>query len=808
MRAIDYGIQHFGHYSYSNNKSNIYVFNEDARLDDDSNEFKNETEEIDNNVYYREIEFTNNEQTKFLYVLDGEILSEDTINYIKLSGITPYLEKNFEYNDEYDPNNEFNYLNTKIIEFENKTFLKLNKGLIPGDNTDVYGQSKKKKDKPLFLLNEDLNRKNNSVIVFISDDGSKLERAYQNIECYQNEVILFLESDFGSNIFGSLLRVKTGNNVTDANQIPAKAIAKVINAFKLNIDIDVATLTKAIKTQISSKSGLMHFVKQRFILTDRLISIPVNFTFDAVIGYMNTVSEGVEEHLKFKEHRWQYYNSDGTINPDANLLFFDPSVFDNLEEKEKRKEGKNIIKRALDEVDLFEAALFQKIEQSKQKTEFNEFNEYVIKALKKTSKILKTLKGYIRNPELLAIAITKNTLIALNAFLVGLLNSIFDVFKSIFDIISLLCQGLKAVREKGISLIANWSSYLGFFIETLENIIDTVINLFSTENLKAFFEFLIKTQKFLFELPVYLTKLAIDNETVVTADRIGYYTGYIIGMFIDVVLGAIATGGIKTTADVFRVIAKQLQDLFRLGKKVLEKSFTFAGNVIESFVAVVTAIRKGAKNIKPFLDEVLEFLRKFFDDIRKEIKNDKGGAYGSSVVATNDPEKVKSFVEGFKKLSSIKIIKPLTHIKEAMPYFNHKAIGEVVVPIDFTNCGNTVEVVVEFLRTGKLRLAESSGMQRLEEVAAKFGGGSFQPSTIPRMKELIKDGDIVIVYGIKHKNKITGSTEGHYFVGMKDKSKFHLIDGQTGEQVIFSQTKEYGDFIKRGYLEFKYLKVK
>lgn len=230
--------------------------------------------------------------------------------------------------------------------------------------------------------------------------------------------------------------------------------------------------------------------------------------------------------------------------------------------------------------------------------------------------------------------------------------------------------------------------------------------------------------------------------------------------------------------------------------------------MIDTAIAIFAFIRQKSKNLKPLLGDILEFLRKFFDDIRKVIKKDKGGAYGSSVIATKDPEKVKSFVEGLKKLSSIKIIKPLDHIKEAMPYFNHKVIGEAVISIGRNNCGNTVEVVVEFLKTGKLRIAEPSGMQGLEEVAAKFGGGSFQPSTIPRMKELIKDGDIVVVYGIKHKNKITGSTEGHYFVGMKDKSKFHLIDGQTGEQVIFSQTKEYGDFIKRGFLEFKYLKVK
>ena len=90
----------------------------------------------------------------------------------------------------------------------------------------------------------------------------------------------------------------------------------------------------------------------------------------------------------------------------------------------------------------------------------------------------------------------------------------------------------------------------------------------------------------------------------------------------------------------------------------------------------------------------------------------------------------------------------------------------------------------------------------------KCGGGSFQPSAIPRIKELIGENDIVIVYGIKEKSNITGSTIGHYFVGMKKGGELHLFDGQTGEYVVFAQTREYGNFIQRGYLEFRYTKIR
>jgi hypothetical protein len=185
-----------------------------------------------------------------------------------------------------------------------------------------------------------------------------------------------------------------------------------------------------------------------------------------------------------------------------------------------------------------------------------------------------------------------------------------------------------------------------------------------------------------------------------------------------------------------------------------------------------------------------------------------GNNYGKSIVETNNPVKVQEFIEGLEKLSKIKIVNSIDYIKDAMPYFNHKAIGDEVIQISKLNCGNTVESVVNFLKTGKIKLAEPSLMQGLEGVATKFGGGSFSDVTIPRLKEILNDGEISIIYGPK-KYLPSGKVEGHYFVGMKKNNQLHLFDGQTGEYVIFSQTdRKYADFIQRKYIKFQYLKVK
>lgn len=232
-------------------------------------------------------------------------------------------------------------------------------------------------------------------------------------------------------------------------------------------------------------------------------------------------------------------------------------------------------------------------------------------------------------------------------------------------------------------------------------------------------------------------------------------------------------------------------------------------------------VYKGEKLIQGTSNDkkVLEFYQKLkknqkrLDEFLEEVRHE-GGAYGESIVTTTVKTEVEAFEAGLKQFSKT-IANPFEKIKETMPYFNHKSVGNVIKQIGRLNCGNTVEVVVEFLRTGKLRLAEPSGYQGLEEVAEKFGGGYFQPNTIPRMKELMAEGDIVVIYGVKKEYRIKGtfenSTMGHYFVGMKKDGELHLFDGQTGEYVIYNLTigSKARNYLQRGYEGgFRFLKIK
>lgn len=607
MRAIDYGIQNFGGSSYKNTKSNIVVFNEAINLGND----ENQTSELDDLLFhYKEIEFTNEEQTRFSYIVDGELLSGEQFDYIKNSGIITckIIDSSFPI----ETQTHGVYTLVKLFEIEEKFFLQL-----PGrlETVEIIASSKGKKNKPLILLNDILNDKSTSVVVFISDDGVKLEHAYQNIECYNNEVVLFIENDFGSNLFGSVLRIKLGDNITENSNFPASQTAKVINAFKLGIDIDSSTLANAIVEEIKSNDGLLHYIRKRWWAPDKLVTIPLSFSLESVGEIVGILLKGIEDG-KFKENRWRYYNSDGTKNKEANLLFFNPDTFDDLEDKAKKNAHKIVFSKALKEVNKIENSLQISLKSINQnKIKFDGTTLTISKTIYDVLNILKPIKEFLSNPEAITISIGKNILIVINAFLVGLINSILDILGGILFLIKLLCSGFIALEN----IKASFSSYVSMFFEGIENLADTVKNLFTKENLKAFLNFLISLQDILFAFPLVAANFISNTDVSINIDTFGYYYGYIIGVIIDLVIGILLTGGAKTSADVARLLVKQFDDLADLGKKFVKKSGDIAIKSLDEIIVIFAKIKQGVKNIKPFLDEILEFLRTFLGAIPKQL---------------------------------------------------------------------------------------------------------------------------------------------------------------------------------------------
>ncbi|GEN78142.1 hypothetical protein [Chryseobacterium hagamense] len=156
-------------------------------------------------------------------------------------------------------------------------------------------------------------------------------------------------------------------------------------------------------------------------------------------------------------------------------------------------------------------------------------------------------------------------------------------------------------------------------------------------------------------------------------------------------------------------------------------------------------------------------------------------------------------------------------MKEVLPLINHELVDKAVIQIGEENCPDVVDAIIDFLKNKKIRRAKDSGNETFEKVAAKYGGGYFQQlrpakienifqTPLERLRALIKNDDIVIIYGVRDLNRITKSTRGHYFIGVKKDGVLHLFDGQSGEYLELGSTRssEYINFIRSKFnKEFK-----
>lgn len=253
-----------------------------------------------------------------------------------------------------------------------------------------------------------------------------------------------------------------------------------------------------------------------------------------------------------------------------------------------------------------------------------------------------------------------------------------------------------------------------------------------------------------------------------------------------------------------------------LGNTMAENGVIFlSGQRNGKFLNAYAAVYKG-KVIEEFTKAEMHMFYKKWRNLRgeklvEELEHLGGSLPDSSIVATTVKAEIHAFEEGEKQFSNVIIENPFERIKEAMPYFNHKSIGNAVIQIDRTNCGNTIEVIIEYLKTGELRLAAPSTSQKFEEVLVKCGGGKFSDITgIPRLEFLLGDDEIAIIYGAKNYS-LSGQVDGHYFVAVKVNKEVYLLDGQSGEFVRYDvkgpDKTNYENFIKRNYKKFMYTKV-
>ncbi|CAL2102317.1 protein of unknown function [Tenacibaculum sp. 190130A14a] len=536
--------------------------------------------------------------------------------------------------------------------------------------------------------------------VFISEDGAQLLQAYEAIQQVNaHEVVIFIERNSGTNAFGTVFRIKKGANVKALIETNRTRIAEIARAYGVDV------LANELSTMIAEELKKQKESKFYFMLPSgggRIIRWTANATLGTVSEIFKEVSSGIEG-FKLGDDYWKT-EVDGKENPKYNPLLpklnFNKSF--SSEELANKIYKERIVPLEIPIVsfakELNEHWLFKKIVPFK--------SERILKLFQNIPSILKEFFDGVKNN-------LQNSYNFVNGLLVGLLNSIIDFFKSIFDILAILVDVLNGIIQS-TKFFEKPGYYFSMLVEGFENLIDLVLNTFTLKNLKAWVQFLIYLPIATAQVLVGLYTKASNTSVTIDPGALGYYTGFLVGFIASEVVQFIATGGTANIAKATRAVLKSYKEL---AKVVVEKTVQTTELTVEIVLAMYRKLDEFVKNIPKHLDDLKTWVKEFVAGLQA-----KALVIDSVTYTLVDPLSI--FANSLFKLFKANAWKKLNNIGVSMLkneeglytfYYNDKKLEE----------GLTQDQAEEFLRELFVKSKDKSDetvKRYLDEILNIVGG--------------------------------------------------------------------------------------
>jgi hypothetical protein len=453
------------------------------------------------------------------------------------------------------------------------------------------------------------------VTVFVSDDGAKLERAYQQIDAVKNrELVLFVEKNDSTNFFGSVFRVLSGKQITESSFYPRFELSRILRAYTDIKSLNMEALSDLITQHFKDRNdkSMFLYLAQKGV---SFIKVASKFTLEPLGNIMYDIADEIDKELKIGDDRWQVpKDGEGDYNPllpGYNVLTNEQTV-----EQIAGTINKNFINPFSKEIDTLIVEL---------KT--NTLTKHFIgNRLDNLSLFVSSIPEKINEIVTTIFEFFKKSFEFFNALLVGIINSLVDLLKSIFEILGLIFKGLHAVVDQMSTVVNKVKSSLSFSLESLENMISVLSTVFTTDNLIAFIGFQVYIIKAAGKLGVLAVQKAVsffEEGVTVTLpyDAIGYYTGYVVGWIAQEVVMFMLTAGTGTLAKGIQGAVKSYTDLAKaIGKAVkntankAQRAFAFT---VDNFLKAIQALKNFAKQIPKHL----ETLKSWIDELIASLKS-------------------------------------------------------------------------------------------------------------------------------------------------------------------------------------------
>lgn len=429
------------------------------------------------------------------------------------------------------------------------------------------------------------------VVLFAGRDGARLLDQYNRTRVAPNEIALFLEVNDSTNYFGSVVRVLCGDEIKDMPGLPYDEIARF--ARSKNVEVSATSMKKFIDEGIdATKNGLMRFLM-------KCVSAVVKasgFVFDGIAGlFEKTIPEKID-YFRINEESWK-----------GDSLLFVPDAVVKLLRGATAKDGDKIIRKitkplfgiieslcdTADECvrligDFFPARVYRKVK----------------KVIGQVQDRLLAFRDYVAENSAVFFEILLSSLRVFNAMLCGLVNSIVDFVKGIFQIIGIVFR----IIAEGLDIYNNILFYTAYISEIIENFIGALIAIDYPALFREMLQVPIRLYKSFRE---FLSKgFAVDIDLVTAA----YYCGYIIGLIIQTVIEILLTGGTVTLAKIAEYLKAPFVALSNVLKAAMGAAKTVFRRVVEFISYLVGKLRKP----KQLIDDFLNFVDELLNGAKKE----------------------------------------------------------------------------------------------------------------------------------------------------------------------------------------------
>ena len=615
MNAFEYGLENFTN-KYQP-KPNIVVFNDKTVVLDDfeTNEQQQIVSPEEIPPIYIYAEASNYGNNLFSY--------HKPIKTVNTDYIEQYLIPNGYFEDLGNNNNVVNAIGTyQAYAYRDTFYIKYLNPLYSAEPAVITSKGAFTQKLLAFTekkLEELINNPDLKFIFFFSDEGSKLEVAYQKINSLKsNEIVFFLENDKGFNFTGSVARILTGSQITKDTALPIKATKNLAQFF--NVDVSNNDIKELFDLHLKAK--LKNEEKGVSYYLGKIVSAPIEITNHILYGLgwlLEELGDGISSELTFDEKRWKYYDENGEKSKEFSPVF--PGFEGLLDHLDKPKEDKDQPKSFDSTMSDLEKKINTFFEADSQ-TEIGRFFKQKFKFLYKIVKRIKKLYELFKKTFTL-----KNTLIYINALFIGIVNSLVKAVGGIISLVGNILQipyHLSELKENNVK------SSISAAFELFEEYVEAVFKLFSRKNLIALYNTFVKMgdlAKDFFSNPSQIMSLseefaikALDKTNQAAeylstrVDSIGYGLGFAVGFIIEEVVTAIATGGAKTVAGALKFSADSFGKLFKSVGKFAKNGTKAVVNSPLQFFEGLAALFKYLKrlNVEQLLDNFIEWFKKLF----------------------------------------------------------------------------------------------------------------------------------------------------------------------------------------------------